>query len=190
MRWKGIIVFGVLFVLIMVGWWIFSDSIFSGSIESVGSSVNGARVDVKELSFSLLDLSVDIKGLEIGDPDDEWNNQLEIRNMRFKIAPLPLLYGKINIEEMAAEGIMQNTKRTTSAKLPKAKEEPVTEPDEMVPLWKILHIAGADWTYGTKGWAAENYCMFMADLENWEKIVRTKAKAVDDLGCKVWLNTE
>jgi hypothetical protein len=68
--------------------------------------------------------------------------------------------------------------------------EPVTEPDEMVPLWKILHHAGADWTYGTKGWAAENYCMFMADLENWEHIVRTKAKAVDDLGCKYWLNTE
>ena len=68
--------------------------------------------------------------------------------------------------------------------------EPVTEPDEMVPLWKILHSVGADWTYGTKGWAAENYCMFMADNENWEKIVRVKAKAVDDLGCKVWLNTE
>lgn len=68
--------------------------------------------------------------------------------------------------------------------------EPVTEPEEMVPLWKILHLADADWTYGTKGWAAENYCMFMADDENWEKIVRTKAKAVDDLGCKVWLNTE
>ena len=68
--------------------------------------------------------------------------------------------------------------------------EPVTEPDEMIPLWKILHLAGADWTYGSKGWAAENYCMFAADEENWEKIVRTKAKAVDDLGCKVWLNTE
>lgn len=68
--------------------------------------------------------------------------------------------------------------------------EPVTEPDEMVPLWKILSLAGADWTYGSKGWAAENYCMFMADNESWEKIVRTKAKAVDDLGCKVWLNTE
>jgi len=68
--------------------------------------------------------------------------------------------------------------------------EPVTEPDEMVPLWKILHHAGADWTYGTKGWAAENYCMFMANDEAWEKIVRTKVKAVEDLGCKVWLNTE
>ena len=68
--------------------------------------------------------------------------------------------------------------------------EPVTEPDEMVPLWKILHVAGVDWTYGTKGWAAENYCLFCADLEKWEENVRIKAKAVDDLGCKYWLNTE
>jgi len=68
--------------------------------------------------------------------------------------------------------------------------EPVTEPDEMVPMWKIFHLVGADWTYGTKGWAAENYCMFLADNEAWEHIVRVKAKAVDDLKCKVWLNTE
>ena len=68
--------------------------------------------------------------------------------------------------------------------------EPVTEPDEMVPLWKILNRAEADWTYGSKGWAAENYCLFLADLERWEKNVRIKAQAVDALGCKVWLNTE
>lgn len=68
--------------------------------------------------------------------------------------------------------------------------EPVTEPDEMVPLWKILHLAGADWTYGTKGWAAENYCMFIADDDAWKHITEVKAKAVDDLGCKYWLNTE
>ena len=68
--------------------------------------------------------------------------------------------------------------------------EPVTEPDEMVPLWKILHTVGADWTYGSKGWAAENYCLFLADNEMWEKNVRIKAEAVDALGCKVWLNTE
>ena len=68
--------------------------------------------------------------------------------------------------------------------------EPVTEPDEMIPLWKILHLVGADWTYGTKGWAAENYCMFLQDWEAWEHITQVKAKAVEDLGCKVWLNTE
>lgn len=69
--------------------------------------------------------------------------------------------------------------------------EPVTEPDEMVPLWKIMNIGtGNDWTYGSAGWAAENYCMFAADDEAWETIVRNKAKAVDDLGCEYWLNTE
>jgi ferredoxin len=68
--------------------------------------------------------------------------------------------------------------------------EPVTEPDEMVPLWKILHLVGADWTYPSEGWSGENYCMFLADDEAWEKQVRGKAKVVDDLGCKYWLNTE
>jgi len=68
--------------------------------------------------------------------------------------------------------------------------EPVTEPDELVPLWKILHLAGADWTYGNKGWAAENYCMFLADDQAWEHITRTAAKQADDLGCKIFLNTE
>jgi ferredoxin len=68
--------------------------------------------------------------------------------------------------------------------------EPVTEPDEMVPLWKILHRVGADWTYGSKGWGGENYCMFLADNEAWEHIVRTTAKQADDLGCQIFLNTE
>lgn len=68
--------------------------------------------------------------------------------------------------------------------------EPQMEEDEMVPLWKILNKVGADWTYSDKGWAAENYCMFLADDEAWEKNVRLKANNVDRLGCKVWLNTE
>ncbi len=68
--------------------------------------------------------------------------------------------------------------------------EPVTEPDEMVPLWKILNLAGADWTYGSKGWGGENYCLFLADNSSWETITRTTAKQADDLGCKIYLNTE
>jgi hypothetical protein len=68
--------------------------------------------------------------------------------------------------------------------------EPVTEPDEMVPLWKILHLVGADWTYGSAGWGGENYCMFLSDDEGWEHIVALSAKKASELGCKVFLNTE
>ncbi len=68
--------------------------------------------------------------------------------------------------------------------------EPVTEPDELLPLWKILHKAGVDWTYGSKGWGGENYCMFLADDEGWKHIVQTSINHAKELGCKTYLNTE
>ena len=68
--------------------------------------------------------------------------------------------------------------------------EPVTEPDELVPLWKILHLAGVNWTYGSKGWGGENYCMFLADDDGWKHIVETSINQAKALGCKTYLNTE
>ena len=68
--------------------------------------------------------------------------------------------------------------------------EPVTEPDEMVPLWKILHLAQVDWTYGSRGWGGENYCMFLADDEAWKHITATSADQANKLKCKTYLNTE
>ncbi|CAN2040542.1 (Fe-S)-binding protein [Candidatus Magnetomoraceae bacterium gMMP-15] len=68
--------------------------------------------------------------------------------------------------------------------------EPVTEPDELIPLWKILHIVGADWTYGSKGWGGENYCMFLADDDAWKHVLTTSVNQAKKLGCKVFLNTE
>lgn len=68
--------------------------------------------------------------------------------------------------------------------------EPVTEPDELVPLWKILHLVGANWTYGSKGWGGENYCMFLADDDAWKHIVETSVNQADNLGCTTYLNTE
>lgn len=68
--------------------------------------------------------------------------------------------------------------------------EPMTEPEEMVPLWKILNLAGADWTYGSTGWAGENYCLFMADDPGWEHVTRVSVGKADELGCKTYLNTE
>lgn len=68
--------------------------------------------------------------------------------------------------------------------------EPVTEPEEMVPLWKILHIVGADWTYGSIGWGGENYCMFLADDAAWEKVTRQTVEQANRLGCKYYISTE
>ena len=66
----------------------------------------------------------------------------------------------------------------------------VTEPEQMAPLWKILHLAGADWTYGSNGWAAENFGFFLGDDESWEQVARKKTAALERLGSKIFLNTE
>jgi Fe-S oxidoreductase len=68
--------------------------------------------------------------------------------------------------------------------------EPMNEPEEMVPLWKIFDVVGADWTYASKGWAAENFCMFSGNEEAWREVIRKRVDAVNELGCEVWLNTE
>ena len=69
--------------------------------------------------------------------------------------------------------------------------EPVTEPEEMGPLWKILHMVGADWTYPSVMWAGENYCMFLADDEGWRYIIEEFVLHVDNnLKSPMVVNTE
>ncbi len=69
--------------------------------------------------------------------------------------------------------------------------EPVTEPDELGPLWKVLHLVGADWTYPTVMWGGENYCMFLADDEGWRYIMEEFVYHIEhNLGCEMVVNTE
>lgn len=69
--------------------------------------------------------------------------------------------------------------------------EPVTEPDELGPLWKILHLVGADWTYPSVMWAGENYCLFLADDEGWRYILEEFTYHIENnLGCTQVVNTE
>ncbi|WP_456386387.1 4Fe-4S dicluster domain-containing protein [Desulfolithobacter sp.] len=69
-------------------------------------------------------------------------------------------------------------------------KEPTVEPEEMVPLWKILHEVGIDWTYSSRWWDGANYCLFTGDPEDWEYTVRKQAETVDALGCATYINTE
>lgn len=107
----------------------------------------------------------------------------------------------VEIVEEIAEEVREEGGRFESLQAPMDKagayffvnqnsREPAVEPEELAPLWKIFDYVGADWTYASKGWAAENFCMFTGDDDTWEAMVRQRIEAVNELGCKVWLNTE
>ncbi|PLX37772.1 MAG: oxidoreductase [Hyphomicrobiales bacterium] len=107
----------------------------------------------------------------------------------------------VEIVEETADELREDDERFADIKVPIDKKgayfflnqnsrEPAVEPEELRPLWKILDYVGADWTYASKGWAAENFCMFTGDDETWKAMVKERVDAVNELGCKVWINTE
>ena len=107
----------------------------------------------------------------------------------------------VEVVEEIAEEVREGDARFSALQAPIDKQgayffvnqnsrEPAAEPEELAPLWKIFDYVGADWTYASKGWAAENFCMFTGDDATWEAMVRQRVDAVNELGCKVWLNTE
>lgn len=87
---------------------------------------------------------------------------------------------EVTVDRVGAEMVLNQNSR-----------EPVTEPEEMGPLWKILHRVGADWTYPSVMWAGENYCMFLADDEGWRYIIEEFVLHVDNnLKSPLVVNTE
>lgn len=107
----------------------------------------------------------------------------------------------VEIVEEVADELRQDDPRFENISVPMDKKgayffvnqnsrEPAAEAEELAPLWKIFDYVGADWTYASKGWAAENFCMFTGDDVAWKEMVKQRVDAVNELGCKVWLNTE
>ncbi|MBI4833965.1 MAG: TIGR03545 family protein [Planctomycetes bacterium] len=149
MRWKGIITFAVILALMALFSFFFMDNLIKWGMETTGTMVTGAKTEINSLELSFARLSFSLNGLQSADPDNEWQSRLEIKDIRFKMNWRPLLEGKVEIEEMAVEGIRSGTKRTTSGKLP-AKEIPPPDPvvekekkslsdqTEDVPALKIL----------------------------------------------------
>lgn len=107
----------------------------------------------------------------------------------------------VEIIEETVEELQQEDERFKDLQVPMDKKgatffvnqnsrEPAVEPEELAPLWKIFDYVGADWTYASTGWAAENFCMFTGDDETWKKMVEQRVDAVNRLGSQVWINTE
>jgi heterodisulfide reductase subunit C len=69
-------------------------------------------------------------------------------------------------------------------------KEPTSDPEAMVPLWKILHTVGVDWTYSSEFWDATNWCMFTGKDEDMKTFLNKQVSIIEDLGCKYYINTE
>lgn len=117
MRWKALYILAGLAILFWVVGTCFGGFILKWSLENSLETVTGARVDVSSVSLNLIRLGVRIGDIQIANPNNTWRNLIQAKDIRFQADPIPLLYGKIVIEEIAVEELMINTKRKTDGKL-------------------------------------------------------------------------
>jgi uncharacterized protein (TIGR03545 family) len=111
-RWKGIIFIAALAAIILVIGILFSDTWLEKKIEETGTLLNGARIDIDNLEFSLTDLYIRWDRLQVTDPRNTMKNRIEIGKCEFDLEFLPLLSKKVSIESFTLTDIMTNTERT------------------------------------------------------------------------------
>ncbi|MGQ9646263.1 MAG: TIGR03545 family protein [Thermodesulfobacteriota bacterium] len=117
-RWSGLIAFIVIVGLITIFTLFFLDGILKGIIEDQASLAVGAKVEIGDLRFKILGLSIDIQKLQIANPEEPMRNSIEIGSLAFDLRAAPLLRKKIVIERMKVLDLAWNTLRKTSGALP------------------------------------------------------------------------
>ncbi len=117
MRWKGILFLVILAAIIIGLSLIFTDRWLEGKLEDVGSSLAGAKVEIDRLDFSIVGLHLRWQRLQIADSKDTWKNLLETSKCELDLRFLPLLSGKVIVDNMQASGAQTGTKRATDGKI-------------------------------------------------------------------------
>ncbi len=119
MRWKGLIVFFILFLMGVLISSLSVDRWIESGLEKAGQAVVGAKVDVDGLDFRLLDLAIEWDRLQVTDPNSTMQNVIETGRTAFRMRPEALLRKRVIIEEITLADVRSGTPRATDGALPK-----------------------------------------------------------------------
>lgn len=113
-RWPGLIAFVAAVGIGLAIWFLVVDRLVERAIEAAGTKVIGAKVELDKADVSLIPLAVELRRLQVTNPEEPMRNAVEITRMAFGMEALQLLRRKVIIDEMAVDGMRFNTERQTS----------------------------------------------------------------------------
>lgn len=116
-RWKGIIFLAVLTAIIIIISLIFSDAWLENKLEENASIINGAKVEIDNLDFSLFGPILSWDRLQVTDPNKTMKNMIESGFCEFKMEFWPLLSKKVIVENVQLSDLRTNTDRETDGKI-------------------------------------------------------------------------
>ncbi|MBW2436060.1 MAG: TIGR03545 family protein [Deltaproteobacteria bacterium] len=126
-RPAGAIVFLALISAIGLFWWLLADWLLKVSIESGGTKIVGARVELASADLTFSPLGFHLENLQITNPEQPMQNLVQLGQITGSLELMPLLMGQVIIEEMSATGVRVNTERKTSGAVEKPAAETTTE---------------------------------------------------------------
>lgn len=121
MRWKGLIFLLVLVILFFISSLFFTDPWLEKQIEETGTFIVGAKVDLDDLDFSFTDLSIKWQRLQVTDPGNTMKNIIETGETEFDMEFIPLLSGKVIVENIKLTGLQSGTPRETDGRIDREK---------------------------------------------------------------------
>lgn len=151
MRPKGLIGLGVIVLIFLVILFLLRDKVIENQMESVGSRMVGAKVEIDNLDFNPFGLSISLDRLQVTNPANTWRNMFETGRLSFDMALVPLLSKKVIINDITVSEIRINTKRATDGYIPGLEKEKgpgwvdraresLTQQVEAVPLVNLARL--------------------------------------------------
>lgn len=122
MRIKGLVFLVALLALFILAAVLLTDQWIEKGIESAGTAIVGARVEVDNLDFSLFKMYTRWDSLQVTNPKDTWKNLFATGPCDFDVAFGALLKKKVIIENFQINGLRTGTRRSTDGSVPKKKK--------------------------------------------------------------------
>ena len=122
-RPSGAIVFLILITLISLFWWLLADWLLKTTIETGGTKIVGARVELSRADLTFSPLGFQLTDLQVTNPKQPMQNLIELGKVKGSLELLPLLMGQVIIDELSATGVRLNTERKKSGEVKKAETE-------------------------------------------------------------------
>jgi uncharacterized protein (TIGR03545 family) len=138
---KALIAVAGVFIFFALVWFVVVDWVVEIAIESQGTKAVGARVDVAGADLSLFPAGIEVRGLQVTNPDHPMSNALDIQRIYSDIELKPLIQRKVIIDNLRMEGIRLNTPRKSSGAVAGGKPA-AAKPTAPMPPWLGKMCAG------------------------------------------------
>ena len=116
-RWGGLAGFIAFTALLFIIGYFFIDNWAKKAIEAAGLAVNGAEVDIADVSLSLKPVGFDIRGIEIADAEKPTHNALQIGAAKLDIDLAQLFLGNVRINNLELSDVQHDVERSRVAKV-------------------------------------------------------------------------